>query len=930
VRQRLRWLCVLPAFAFLTPVPTAAATTTTSSSFATAMQQAADSRLVPLAVIEATAYVNTRWEWINSPGIDGAIGPMRVTPSQMALASSLSGHSAADIEGDLGSNLDAGAALIAHYHTSGSDLASWQTAVATTQGPLVARDIFDVIRAGASRTTSTGEAISLAPQTVAAPTTGGASSVDSSATATTTASPDYPAASWIPADSSNFTVANRPIDYPIDMVVIHDIEGSASSAIQAFQNPDRDASAHYVVDYNGAITQMVLEKDIAWHAGNWDYNTRAIGIEHAGFASTNLYTTAEYNASARLLANICSKYGLVLNRTNVIAHAEVPDPFHPGEFGGDSHHWDPGPYWNWTYYMNQARSYAGALPSPPHMFVKPTITPIDGGLTIGLTGRTCHLPIAGYQVVVNPGNIVLDVAGSATSATVSGLHNGTAYTITVTATNADGQDSNSTTGIPSPPCTAPTLRASPVSSGPTGGSITFTGSAKTCTNPTYKFWVQPPGGAWHVARWYSTSSTFTWRDTGIAGTYRIEVDVRQQTSSVAYDAVANIYYTLVGCSAAGLATDAPSPQPPGTTVVISGSSTCPGPPEYRFWIRPPGGAWSIVQDYGVGTSYGWNTTGKAQGTYALEVDVRDQGSEVPYEAVANASYVLGPATCHNATLSASPATGAAGATTTFTGGSTGCPNPLYRFWIAPPGGGWSIVRNYSSSNTFTWPAALTPGTYRFEVDVRDQSSPASYDTVKTINYVVVGCTAGRISTDKASPQLTGTASVIVTGSASCPGTPEYRFWVRDPGSRWSMVQNYGASSTYNWNTSRLAPGTYSLEVDVRDRGSSAAYETVATTTFTLGRCISASMTPDKASPQPVGTTITFTGSATCVGTPQYRFWVKAPGGAWTIAQDYGSSNTFAWNTAGNSAGTYQLEVDVRNAGSTAIYEAVSNSTYVLS
>jgi len=796
------------------------------------MQQAADSRQVPLAVIEATVYVNTRWEWINSPGIDGAIGPMRVTPSQMALASSLSGHSAAEIKGDLGSNLDAGAALIAHYHTSGSDLASWQTAVATTQGPLVARDIFDVIRTGASRTTSTGEAIALAPQTVAAPTTGGgASSVDSSATATTTASPDYPAASWIAADSSNFTVANRPIDYPIDMVVIHDIEGSASSAIQAFQNPDRDASAHYVVDYNGAITQMVLEKDIAWHAGNWDYNTRAIGIEHAGFASTNLYTTAEYNASARLLANICSKYGLVLNRTNVIGHAEVPDPFHPGEFGGDSHHWDPGPYWNWTYYMNQARSYASVLPSPPHMFVKPTITPFDGGLTIGLTGRTCHLPIAAYQVVVNPGNIVLDVAGSATSATVSGLHNGTAYTITVTATNADGQDSNSTTGIPSPPCTAPTLRASPVSSGPTGGSITFTGSAKTCTNPTYKFWVQPPGGAWHVARWYSTSSTFTWRDTGIPGTYRIEVDVRQQTSSVAYDAVANIYYTLVGCSAARLATDSLSPQPPGTTVVISGSSTCPGPPEYRFWIRPPGGAWSIVQDYGVGTSYSWNTTGKAQGTYSLEVDVRDQGSEVPYEAVANSIFVLGPARCRNATLVANPASqSATGSTVVLTASSTGCANPRYRFWVQAPGERWSIAQNYSSASTLNWSGTTRRGTYNLEVDVRDSTSSAAYDTLSNMTYNLVGCTATIMSASPASASH-GT-QVLLTASSTCPGSKvEYRFWIKDPGGRWSMVQDFSTTTTYNWIHTSIV-GTYALEVDVRDQGSAEAYEAVFNMSYT--------------------------------------------------------------------------------------------------
>ena len=169
----------------------------------------------------------------------------------------------------------------------------------------------------------------------------GAEAAAAPATFSVPASVDYPPATWVPAASTNFTVADRTHDYPIDMVVIHDIEGSYSSAIKAFQDPNRHGSAHYIVGYSGQVWQMVLEKDIAWHAGNWDYNTRAIGIEHEGQAYIpGLYTTAEYKASAKLLASICSRYGVTINRSHVIGHSEVPDPFHPGLFGGDSHHTD--------------------------------------------------------------------------------------------------------------------------------------------------------------------------------------------------------------------------------------------------------------------------------------------------------------------------------------------------------------------------------------------------------------------------------------------------------------------------------------------------------------------------------------------------------------------------------------------------------------
>jgi Y_Y_Y domain len=76
--------------------------------------------------------------------------------------------------------------------------------------------------------------------------------------------------------------------------------------------------------------------------------------------------------------------------------------------------------------------------------------------------------------------------------------------------------------------------------------------------------------------------------------------------------------------------------------------------------------------------------------------------------------------------------------------------------------------------------------------------------------------------------------------------------------------------------------------------------------------------------------VVFTGSATCVGTPEYRFWILAPGGKWTIVADYSSSATYTWTTTGLPPGTYQFEVDVRNHGASATYETVKNLTFALS
>ncbi len=294
------------------------------------------------------------------------------------------------------------------------------------------------------------------------------------------------------------------------MIVIHDIEGDASDAIKAFKDPTRAGSSHYVVGYDGSITQMVREQDIAWHAGNWDYNTRAIGIEHAGFAyaSPSLYTSSEYIASAMLSASICSRWGVPMDRAHVIGHYQVPDPNDPTQFGGSDHHTDPGPAWSWDYYMAHAVYYASTLPSPPHMVLTPQAYSGNGTATVHWqAARTCTLPVDHYTVDGQPGNLHATVSGSATVASFSGLTNGTGYTFTVTAFNQDGQDSvTSTTATPGPPCTSTGLSASPASPQSAGVAIRFTATSSGCSNPQYQFFLQDANLNWVVQQKFGANS----------------------------------------------------------------------------------------------------------------------------------------------------------------------------------------------------------------------------------------------------------------------------------------------------------------------------------------------------------------------------------------------------------------------------------------
>ncbi|MET7480319.1 N-acetylmuramoyl-L-alanine amidase [Streptomyces sp. NPDC005648] len=158
---------------------------------------------------------------------------------------------------------------------------------------------------------------------------------------------DFRGARWIAASSANYRRADRPDDYPIDRVVVHVTQGGYASAVKAFEDPGHRAAAHYIVREDGRITQMIRELDVAFHAGNREYNERSVGIEHEGFVERrSSFTDPMYASSARLTAAICGRYGIPVDREHIIGHVEVP--------GTD--HTDPGRYWDWDRYMGLVRS----------------------------------------------------------------------------------------------------------------------------------------------------------------------------------------------------------------------------------------------------------------------------------------------------------------------------------------------------------------------------------------------------------------------------------------------------------------------------------------------------------------------------------------------------------------------------------------------
>lgn len=101
----------------------------------------------------------------------------------------------------------------------------------------------------------------------------------------------------------------------------------------------REASAHYQVQSDGLVGQLVWDGDTAWHAGNWDANCRSIGIEHANRGDS--VTDECIESGSHLVAAICRYYGLGRPQwgVNVFPHNHFSSTDCPGPLReGTSYH----------------------------------------------------------------------------------------------------------------------------------------------------------------------------------------------------------------------------------------------------------------------------------------------------------------------------------------------------------------------------------------------------------------------------------------------------------------------------------------------------------------------------------------------------------------------------------------------------------------
>lgn len=148
--------------------------------------------------------------------------------------------------------------------------------------------------------------------------------------------------------NTNYTSPNyneRPLEKPINMVIVHYTDMlSAEEALQRLCDPASKVSAHYLIDKQGQIFQLVDEAHRAWHAGvsSWegetDINNGSIGIELDNGGHTHgpePFPDEQIRSLLVLLKDLVDRHKIQPHR--ILGHSDIA----PGR------KIDPGPLFPW-------------------------------------------------------------------------------------------------------------------------------------------------------------------------------------------------------------------------------------------------------------------------------------------------------------------------------------------------------------------------------------------------------------------------------------------------------------------------------------------------------------------------------------------------------------------------------------------------------
>lgn len=191
------------------------------------------------------------------------------------------------------------------------------------------------------------------------------------------------------APSPNFRIGRN--GRSILAIVDHITAGAFPGALNWLQNPQAQASAHYLVTRSGEIYQLVQDVDTAWHAGvvnnpDWTLydgtnpNRYTIGIEHEGWDGTLL--ESQYAATLWLHRQLIGRWSIPVDGEHIIGHYRIDSINRPN---------DPGPNFPWERLFADLRTAE---------YPRVKIVVAGAGMEGVIINNYSYAPVAGFCIAL--------------------------------------------------------------------------------------------------------------------------------------------------------------------------------------------------------------------------------------------------------------------------------------------------------------------------------------------------------------------------------------------------------------------------------------------------------------------------------------------------------------------------------------------------
>lgn len=360
---------------------------------------------------------------------------------------------------------------------------------------------------------------------------------------------------------------------------------------------------------------------------------------------------------------------------------------------------------------------------------------------------------------------------------------------------------------------------------------------------------------------------------------------------------------------------------------------------YQFWIKDnKTSKFTMLRDYGTDNSIEWKAP-SGNNSYSIGVYVKDkyspngttkQGERFEDVTIKSGNAKMQSFAIYSGNKRVNNNSLTQGKEYTLRATSVTDTQALYKFWIKDVNKNkWTMLRDYSESNTFKWNVNVNPENYLIGVHVKDKYSVKDFDEDR---YTGINVRANNVAIESfnlyegnnVATKLIKNRTYTIKASAKPTSNVLYKFWMKDnSNNKVTILNDYSETTSLQWKAIANV-GQYTFGVDVKEKGSLDDKDATKSIELNL------SIEPAKLQTFKVyegnnevttgvfmpGKTYTIKATATSGVEPMYEFWIKDLDiNSWGRLRDYGTSNTYTW-TAPTTGEKYLLGVHVKDREST--------------